>query len=343
MILLEDSAEDTIDPESDKDLVVVTTSSKRKREVSEELPSCLPPRVSGPSSKKRLRSEQPEFQRFEIPSTPERRIMVSSKFRRTPPEDVIDFEAGGSTVEHADDSEKDDAEGIYTGDGEGWQEAREHLTETSRSHSNNESKFETAPEDLGLDIPAPEGGWDTLDGEDSEEEDRSDDEEEDDQVSTPKTSTVRRTAADTQALFQAQTLPSDLDVPEPPQGWDTMDEPASSPPMLPGKPQLVVLDQAVVNIIFDRWIDRHVGKGVPMESLETALKCANLDPDLADKALESLLRKGTIPDGVRGLWTAKDDACLVAVDARDIDRVTRKHGQEAFDKRYEFLRNYDAD
>ena len=346
-----DSAEDTTDAESDKDLVVVATSSKRKREISEELPSCLPPRVSGLSLKKRLRSEQPEFQRFEIPSTPERRILVSPKLRQTTPENFIDLEAGSLSFEHADESENGDVEDTHVEDEGAWQEAREYLTETSRSHSNIESKFETAPEDLDLEIPAPEGGWDPLDGEDSEEDDRYDDEEEDtyddeaedDQVSTPKTSTVHRTAADTQALFQAQTLPSDLDVPEPPQGWDTMDEPASSPPMLPGKPQPVVLDQAAVNAILDRWIDDHVEEKIAMETLEIALKCANLDPDLADKALESLLRNGTIPDGVRGIWTAKDDACLVAVDARDIDRVTRKHGQEAFDKRYEFLRNYEAD
>ena len=362
----EDSVEDTTDPESDKDPARVATSSKRKREISEELPSCLGPRVCGPNPAKRPRLKQPEFQRLEVPSTPERRLSHNADLRWTPTENVINLEANNSVVEHADEIGNGPPEDVLIEDEGAWQEAREYLTETSRSHSNNESKFETAPEDLGLEIPAPEGGWDVLDEDDSKEDDGYDeeedeeydgeeeeeeydgeeeeeyDDEEDDQVSTPKMSTVRRTAADTQALFQAQTVPSDLDVPDPPEGWDIVDERASSPPMLPGKPQPVVLDQSAVNAILDRWIDSHMEQGVATETLEMALKCANLDPDIADKALESLLRNGTIPDGVRGIWTAEDDACLVAIDARDIDRVTRKHGQEAFDKRYEFLRNYEA-
>ena len=259
--------------------------------------------------------------------------MISQPVQRTPlgERTIVDVEEENSLSEDTAESSRKDGEIADDEDETAFKEAHEYVQETSRSHSNNGTNFDTAPEDLDFHVVPPEGGW----------EEASEDDE--DQLFVQEMSTRPSAGRDTQAIFRSQMQMLDLDVAEPAEGWDALAAPPSSPPVLPQNPAAPVLDQAQINAILDRWIDNHVEEGVEMETLEIALKCASLDPELADEALESLLRDGTIPENVKGIWTVKDDACFGAADARDVDSVIRKHGQEALDRRYDFLRNYEAE
>jgi telomeric repeat-binding factor 2-interacting protein 1 len=40
---------------------------------------------------------------------------------------------------------------------------------------------------------------------------------------------------------------------------------------------------------------------------------------------------------MRGVWTEEDDRCLESQDARDVERVTKKHGDRLFQARWEYL------
>ena len=61
---------------------------------------------------------------------------------------------------------------------------------------------------------------------------------------------------------------------------------------------------------------------------------------LADVVLAKLEENGELPADVRGVWTGEDDRALESADARDVQRVLKKHGQEGFEGRWRFLRNW---
>ncbi|KAL1966968.1 hypothetical protein VTN77DRAFT_3712 [Rasamsonia byssochlamydoides] len=92
----------------------------------------------------------------------------------------------------------------------------------------------------------------------------------------------------------------------------------------------------------DEWIEEHVRRlGTDRATSErliiTALRCTTMDPELADRVLEHLAAGKGIPQHMRGVWTAEDDACLEGTDARNIDRLLKKHGTELYNARFEYL------
>ncbi|KAL4943644.1 TRF2-interacting telomeric protein/Rap1 C terminal domain-containing protein [Aspergillus oleicola] len=87
----------------------------------------------------------------------------------------------------------------------------------------------------------------------------------------------------------------------------------------------------------DAWIEDRLsnGKGTEEQIIE-AIQCTSMDPQLADKVLESLVAGKGIPTDMRGVWTAEDDEYLEAQDSRDVQHVLEKHG-DLFKSRWEYL------
>ncbi|KAL3437314.1 Rap1 Myb domain-containing protein [Aspergillus tetrazonus] len=104
-------------------------------------------------------------------------------------------------------------------------------------------------------------------------------------------------------------------------------------PFLPSSP---VPEEAPEQDI-DSWIDSRVraGKGSEDQVIE-ALQCTSMDPELAEKVLESLTAGKGIPTNMRGVWTAQDDRDLEAQNTRDIQRVIEKHG-DLLNYRWDYL------
>lgn len=89
----------------------------------------------------------------------------------------------------------------------------------------------------------------------------------------------------------------------------------------------------------DEWIDIRLrtGKAENEQQVIQALRCTSMDPDLADRVLDQLVAGKGIPQDMRGVWTPEDDRCLEGTDARDIDRLLKKHGTELYNRRFEYL------
>lgn len=89
----------------------------------------------------------------------------------------------------------------------------------------------------------------------------------------------------------------------------------------------------------DEWIDSRLrtGKAKNERQVIKALRCTSMDPDLADQVLSYLVAGKGIPQDMRGVWTPEDDKCLEGTDARNIDRLLKKHGTELYNRRFEYL------
>lgn len=89
----------------------------------------------------------------------------------------------------------------------------------------------------------------------------------------------------------------------------------------------------------DAWIDSQLSQGnVDESTIISVLRSANMDQELADTVLRHWDPEKGIPDDLPGIWTAEDDRCLEGQDARGIQRVLMKHGQDASNSRWEYLR-----
>ena len=95
--------------------------------------------------------------------------------------------------------------------------------------------------------------------------------------------------------------------------------------------------ESQVNI--DTWIDTRLKTDNPPSLVQVveALRCTSMDPHLADQVLKSLVAGKEIPRDTPGIWTAEDDKTIEGNDARGIERVLNKHGQESFNARWEYL------
>ncbi|KAL2002814.1 hypothetical protein VTN02DRAFT_5857 [Thermoascus thermophilus] len=89
----------------------------------------------------------------------------------------------------------------------------------------------------------------------------------------------------------------------------------------------------------DEWIDSRLRTGQAKDERQVikALRCTSMDPDLADQVLSYLVAGKGIPQDMRGVWTPEDDKCLEGTDARDIDRLLKKHGTDLYNRRFEYL------
>lgn len=89
----------------------------------------------------------------------------------------------------------------------------------------------------------------------------------------------------------------------------------------------------------DGWIDSQLARGNADEStIISVLRSANMDQEIAEMVLKHWDPEKGIPDDLPGIWTTEDDRCLEGQDARGIQRVLMKHGQDASNSRWEYLR-----
>lgn len=89
----------------------------------------------------------------------------------------------------------------------------------------------------------------------------------------------------------------------------------------------------------DEWIDECIqtGKAQNDKQVIEALRCASMDPSVADKALGYLVKGRGVPDDMPGVWTTEDDRALEGTNARAMERVMKKHGTDFVHARWEYL------
>ncbi|CEO60709.1 hypothetical protein PMG11_05285 [Penicillium brasilianum] len=85
------------------------------------------------------------------------------------------------------------------------------------------------------------------------------------------------------------------------------------------------------------WVQAQVARGADVSTVLDALRYTSMEPSLARKLLNVLVAGNPVPDNMRGVWTEEDDRCLESPNARDIERVTKKHGKRLFQARWEYL------
>ena len=108
-----------------------------------------------------------------------------------------------------------------------------------------------------------------------------------------------------------------------------------------GEPERSPEDKIVANPDqdIDEWIDVRLrtGKAKSEKQILDVLRCTTMDPGLADQVLDYLASGRSIPQNKRGVWTAEDDRALEGTDARDIERILKKHGPDLYNARFEYL------
>ncbi|KAJ5899449.1 hypothetical protein N7495_004193 [Penicillium taxi] len=87
----------------------------------------------------------------------------------------------------------------------------------------------------------------------------------------------------------------------------------------------------------NNWIAAKVRSGYELQTVVKALHCTSMITKKAETALGKWGPNDTVPTGVRGCWTKKDDDDLTGVDARGIERVFALHGTPNVDIRWRFL------
>lgn len=85
------------------------------------------------------------------------------------------------------------------------------------------------------------------------------------------------------------------------------------------------------------WVQAQVAKGADISTVLDALRHTSMEPVLAKKLLKILTAGESVPENMRGVWTEEDDRCLESQDARDVERMTKKHGDRLFQARWEYL------
>ena len=310
-----------------------------------EIPSSSPLRPLVKTTNKRLRPDEVVTKQREIPSTPEKGSTVDVQEQsHTVRSGFIDPGSDCLAAEDEDDGKDADEDREEEEDIVGHQ-ASQSLSEPDYQWMSAKSNVEDYQEEIDFDLPPPEGGWDSDAGNerDSEEADHS----------TPRGARV--VVEDTQALLNGNIPTLDLTVPDPDEDWGSLIHPPSSPPPLPasvssqdppengatiGDAEVEVLDEEAANLELQKWAEERMAANVPVEDIEIALRSTSNNLDLADVVLESLAQHAGIPQEMMGVWTEEDDADVVAADARKIARLHRKHGEDAFDRRFTFLEIY---
>ncbi|KAI4097887.1 MAG: hypothetical protein LQ344_000159 [Seirophora lacunosa] len=167
--------------------------------------------------------------------------------------------------------------------------------------------------------------------------------------SSPPVMPTRHNQATTQALLAAETQELDFSLPEPEGGWDAALLPSSPPQLppssplgpdpkpLPAEPKGPSLDAGDE---LDAFMDNAVSLGYSDDAVSLALKCTGFDYVLSARVLEALKATNRLPRTMRGCWTEEDDADLDDMDARRIRKLEEKHGKEALDGRWAFLKDF---
>ena len=101
--------------------------------------------------------------------------------------------------------------------------------------------------------------------------------------------------------------------------------------------------QAEIDAQLEAWVSKHMSEGVGFGEIEKAIRASCGVPDLASRALQSLLKHHKLPDDVAGIWTEVDDEDSTSFSHSDRLRVVRKHGGDRWGQRKMFLEEYDND
>lgn len=98
---------------------------------------------------------------------------------------------------------------------------------------------------------------------------------------------------------------------------------------------------------YEEWVDIHdlnswigsriVRHGVDEAEVIDTLRRTSMNPIVADKVLKLVAAGQNIPIDMRGFWTPEDDQCLEGGDKYGVERVLKKHGDEAVTARWEYL------
>ncbi|MCJ1478407.1 hypothetical protein MMC13_007087 [Lambiella insularis] len=338
---------------TDEEVLDSCRSPKRRHtELPAEVPSSSPPnRLSTPPAKRR-RLDSGSITALEIPSTPEKsplslRLAVRPRIQRS----IIDLEEDDPEYEEEAVNEGDDEEEEYDNEeyenDSGERAASQSLSEPDRALTEIRSIFRDPGMITRFDVPSPEVGW----GDNEDEQGGGTPNEGEEKVESVE---IEAKIGDTQAILQGQTPAFDFLVAEPEEGWDVLMNPPPSSPPVPISALGVTyaineeefeeppMTEKEIIAQVEEWMDDRVARGIEVDDIGLALKCANNHPVLADMVLESLQRGEGIPTDVQGIWTEEDDECLEAVDTRLINSMIEKHGQKELDKRYDFLRYYNA-
>jgi len=140
----------------------------------------------------------------------------------------------------------------------------------------------------------------------------------------------------TQNIFREPSPYIDFDVAPPGDDWEADPQVPESPP-----PD-TASSQSDINAQVDAWIDSYVAKGYTFEQVVSALKATSIDTELSEKVLDMVGKNGDLPQDWKGVWTVADDEDLQSADARKVQRLQNKHGEDIFNARFEFLEFYEA-
>lgn len=299
---------------------------KRKRAFfdEEEFPNSSPPEVF--SLSKRQHRPNVQEQPIEIASTPERSPALNAA--RSPigdePNDHLDLDDVTTPERHFND--EDDLEDIDTHFG---RPPSQSLSSPGRT-AYTQAVFQDPTQYINLDLASPEDGW------------SDDDEDENSTASSPPLPThpPEPINPDTQTLLESKTQVPTFSIPSPDIGWEESLFLPSSPPAHDPSPHSASPAPAPAEITahLDAWIDACIADGHAADNIQLALKCTCMDAHLAETVLESLQQGDGVPEGVRGVWTERDDEALEGTDARAVEAVGKKHGAEGVGLRWEFLR-----
>ena len=171
------------------------------------------------------------------------------------------------------------------------------------------------------------------------------------QAMTPPSNASRAPREKDPATRQNKTTPTPTRTKEsPPKVDNGVDALFLEMPFLPSDPEMSDedgnadgddddLDETGADDVPDvnTWIDAQLAKGRSDEkSVIAALRCTSMDPELAEKLLEVWSAGQELPD-MPDVWTVEDDKALEGEDARGIERVLKKHGQDACTDRWKYL------
>lgn len=294
----------------------------------------------------RLEEDRPRKRRCqrEIPSTPDlspKRSPSPSPDPQTPLRQLRIRNEKNQNWETETETETSGGEESAQEDSLG-REASPVLAEHYRTPRNTQAILEAPTQVVDLGVATPQGGWGSqsttilsgepsfepshvpIDSQPSESRDhewKSSQPREQEQVIDPLLTNM----SNTQQAPPANLESSSLFIPEPT---------SSLPPAAtPRDPSL----QAEINARIDVWIERHVRAGRVEAQVIRALESTSLDHHLADDLLEYMdAHGGKIPENMRGVWTARDDADTQSSDAAAVERVFIKHGDLA-DFRWTYL------
>lgn len=264
----------------------------------------------------------------EIASTPDASPQRSAARKKHEPL-FLETEFEAATDEILKDSQ-DDADSPL------GQQPSESLSEPDRTlRDSTQALFRETTPSIGLELPPPEGGWNS--DEDAENADKSESESQYDSVQE------RPAVPDTQAILESKTQVPDLTVPDPDE-WPTTHPPSSPPTIMPSSPaaesESSSAQQAQLDAEIETFIAEQVSQGFPAKQVVLVLNSTCTDIQLAGQVLAQMgPQEGDLrlPEDVRGVWTEQDDRDLYSSDARRVSRIETKHGPDKFNARYEWL------